>query len=70
MRGRAKASLRPGKHARKAIYGGAVAAVTAAVGAAKDGSFSFAEVCATAGAALVGYLAVWAGVNEPVPKDA
>lgn len=60
-------TLAPGKHSRKAIYGAAAATVTATVGAAKDGSFSFAEVCGIVGAALLGYLAVWAGVNEPKP---
>lgn len=60
--------LKPGKHSRKAIYGAAVAAVTAAVGAAKDGNFTFAEVCGMVGATALGYLAVWAGVNEPRPR--
>lgn len=57
--------LAPGKHSRTAIYGGAVALFTALAGAAKDGSVSFAEACGMVGATAVGYLAVWAGVNEP-----
>lgn len=59
--------LKPGKHTRKAIHGAAAAAVTAAVGAAKDGNFTFAEICGMVGATVLGYLVVWAGVNEPRP---
>lgn len=60
-------TLAPGKHSRKAIYGAAAAVVPLAVKSAGDGRFTFAEICATVGAGLLGYLAVWAGVNEPKP---
>lgn len=61
----AASDLKPGKHTRKAIYGAAVAFFGAlATAAAKDG-ISFGEGCTIAGAPVLGYLAVWAGVNEP-----
>lgn len=63
-----RSSLKPGRHTRKAIYGAAVALFTALAGAAKDGNITFAEACGMVGATALGYLAVWAGVNDPKPS--
>lgn len=60
--------LKPGAHSRKAIYGAAVAFFTALAGAAKSGGISFVETIGIVGATVLGYLAVWAGVNEPKNK--
>jgi hypothetical protein len=59
--------LAPGKHSRKAIYG-AVVAFFGALGTAalKDG-INFSEWIGITGAPVIGYLGVWAAVNEPEP---
>lgn len=63
----AAAGLKPGKHSRKAIYGAATGFFTALAGAARSDGISFVEAIGIVAAAVLGYLAVWAGVNEPKP---